>query len=107
MLRANSIEEAQVQKTGSLAAKEEEETYHCDIYPVTEGLNSKYTKQAYKTSFNRFLDVINIHDSQVLQDLGSKVMKQMIIKYVIHARDIKKLSRASIQAECNAIFHFL
>lgn len=24
------------------------------IYPVTEGINSSYTRQAYKTSFNRF-----------------------------------------------------
>ena len=36
------------------------------IYPVTEGINSPYTRQAYKTSFNRFQRVINIHDLQVL-----------------------------------------
>ena len=76
------------------------------IYPVTEGINSSYTRQAYKTSFNRFQSVIKIHDLQVLRDLGPKVMEQMIIKYVINARDVKKLSRASIQAECDAIYHF-
>jgi hypothetical protein len=76
------------------------------IYPVTERINSSYTRQAYKTSFNRFQSVIKIHDLQVLRDLGPKVMEQMIIKYVINARDVKKLSRASIQAECDAIYHF-
>lgn len=73
-----------------------------DIYPVTEGPNSKYTRQAYKTSFNRFLKHINIFDLQALVDLGPKVMEQMIIKYIIHVRDVKKLSSGSIKAECNA-----
>lgn len=76
------------------------------IYPVTEACNSSYTRQVYKTSFNRFMKVINIHDLQVLRDLGPKVMEQMVVKYVIHARDVKKLSRASILTECNAIYHF-
>ena len=76
------------------------------IYPVTEGVRSAYTKQAYKTSFNRFLNLIGIHDLLVLLDLGPKVVEQLIIKYAIHTRDIKKLLTASIRAECNAIFHF-
>ncbi len=33
-------------------------------------------------------------------------MEQMVIKHIIHSRDFKKLSRASIEAECTAIFHF-
>jgi hypothetical protein len=76
------------------------------IYPVTEGVRPAYTKQAYKTSLNRFLNLIGIHDLRVLLDLGPMVVEQLIIKYAIYARDVKKLSTASIRAECNAIFHF-
>ena len=79
-----------------------------EIYPVTEGVKSEYTKQIYKDAFNRFLRHIKIYDLQVLKDFGSKVLEQMIIKYVIHVRDVKNppLSRGSIQAECGAIYHF-
>lgn len=79
-----------------------------DIYPVTEGVKSDYTKQVYKDSFNRFLRHIKVHDLQVLIDFGPKVLEQMIMKYIIHVRDIKNppLSRGSIQAECGAIYHF-
>jgi hypothetical protein len=72
-LKANSIEEEG--RKAVVFAKEAEQTYHNDIYPVTEGLNSKYIKQAYKTSFNRFLKHINIQDLQTLVDLGPKVMQ--------------------------------
>jgi hypothetical protein len=77
-LKANSIEE-EGRKT-VVFAKEAEQTYHNDIYPVTEGqiYISKYTKQAYKTSFNRFLKHINIQDLQTLVDLGPKVMEQIV-----------------------------
>jgi hypothetical protein len=51
------------------------------IYPVTEGCNSNYTRQAYRTSFNRFMKVINIHDLQVLRDLGPKVMEGRRMRY--------------------------
>jgi hypothetical protein len=70
-LKVNSIEEAG--RNTVVFAKEAEQTYRNDIYPVTEGLNSKYTKQAYMTSFNRFLKHINIQDLQTLVDLGPKV----------------------------------
>ncbi|MGH9974329.1 MAG: hypothetical protein ACRD8Z_00620 [Nitrososphaeraceae archaeon] len=66
------------------------------IYPVTEDCNSDYIRQACKTSFNRFMKVINIHDLQVLHDLGPKIMEQMVIKFVINARDVKNLPCASI-----------
>lgn len=76
------------------------------IYPVTECCNSDYTKQSYKNSFNRFLKHIKVHDLQVLVDFGDKALEQLIIKYVIHSRDEKKLARGSIEAELHAIFHF-
>jgi integrase len=76
------------------------------IYPVTECCNSEYTRQSYKNSFDRFLKYINVYDLQVLIDFGDKVLEQLIIKYVIHSRDEKKLARGSIEAELHAIFHF-
>lgn len=48
------------------------------IFPVTEAVNSHYTRQAYKTSFKRFQRLINIHDLQVSTDLGPKVMEQTL-----------------------------
>jgi integrase len=77
-----------------------------DIYPVTECCNSDYTRQSYKNSFERFLKHIKVNDLQVLRDFGDRALEQLVIKYVIHARDEKKLSRASIEAELHAIFHF-
>jgi site-specific recombinase XerD len=98
------------------------------IYPVTEGVQSVYSKKCYNNSFNRFLRHIKIQDLQVLLDLGPKVLEQIIIKYVIYLRDTKEkqrgrrklkstlsstaikpkpgLSRASIEAEIASIFHF-
>jgi integrase len=77
-----------------------------DIYPVTEGCNSDYTRRSYKTSFNHFQKHIKVYDLQVLADFGPDALEQLIIMYVIHARDEKKLSRASIEAELHAIYHF-
>lgn len=97
-----------VQKSSFVKVEREGRIPQQDIYPVTEGVKSDYTKQVYKDSFNRFLRHIKVHDLQVLIDFGPKVLEQMIIKYVIHVRDIKNppLSRGSIQAECGVIYHF-
>ena len=94
------------QKSSFVKAKVEERIQ--DIYPVTEGVQSEYTKQVYEDSFNRFLRHIKVHHLQVLKDFGPKILEQMIIKYVIRVRDFKNppLSRGSIQADCGAIYHF-
>ena len=42
----------------------------------------------------------------MLVDFGDKALEQLIIKYVIHSRDERKLARSSIEAELHAIFHF-
>jgi hypothetical protein len=61
------------------------------IYPVTEGVQSIYSKKYYKNSFNRFLRHIKIQDLQVLLDLVPKVLEQMMIKcIVIYLRDTKE-----------------
>jgi hypothetical protein len=78
-----------------------------EIYPVTEGLKSSYTKIAYRRNFNHFLDYIKIHDLQVLLEYNPKIIESFIIDYVRHLRDIEKLSHMSIRVHIAAIFHFL
>jgi site-specific recombinase XerC len=77
------------------------------IYPVTEGARSPQTRDKYRRNFNRFLDYIQIHDLQVLIDLGPKVIQEMIIKYLIEMRDLQNKKRSTINGQCTAILHFL
>jgi integrase len=76
------------------------------IYSVTEGIRSKKTAFIYEKSFNRFLNFIKIHDEQVLLDFSPKVIKQMIVDYVLYLRDGKRLSRVSIKVDLAAILRF-
>lgn len=76
------------------------------IYPLSEGLQSPRTVDAYERCFNHFLDHIKIHDLQVLLDFSPKVIKQMIVDYVLVLRDERRLSRASIIVHLSAILHF-
>ena len=55
------------------------------------------------------MDRIKIHDLQILLDFSPKVIKQMLVDYVLYLRDEKpgkKLSRASIKVHLSAILHF-
>jgi site-specific recombinase XerD len=79
------------------------------IYPVVEGIPSPYTQKAYQRSFERFLTYVKIHDLQVLLDFSPKVIKQMIVDYILYLRDEKpgkKLCRSSIKSHVSAILHF-
>ncbi|MGH9985401.1 MAG: tyrosine-type recombinase/integrase, partial [Nitrososphaeraceae archaeon] len=76
------------------------------IYPITEGIQSSKTKIVYQRCFNHFLNKIKIHDLQVLLDFSPKVIKQMIVDYVLYLRDERKLSRTSIKVHLAAILHF-
>jgi integrase len=79
------------------------------IYPVIEGIPSPYTQKAYQRSFERFLNFIKIHDLQVLLDFSPKVIKQMIVDYILYLRDEKpgkKLGRSSIKSHVSAVLHF-
>ena len=83
--------------------------YKHRIYPVIEGIPSPYTQKAYQRSFDRFLNFIKIHDLQVLLDFSPKVIKQMIVDYILYLRDEKpgkKLCRSSIKSHVSAILHF-
>ncbi|MGH9978904.1 MAG: hypothetical protein ACRD8Z_24185, partial [Nitrososphaeraceae archaeon] len=76
------------------APKHEEEIFNHDqenhfsrqprIYPVTEGIQSAQTADVYERYFNHFLDHIKIHDLQALLDLSPKVIKQILIDYILY-----------------------
>jgi integrase len=79
------------------------------IYPVTEGIRSAQTADVYKRYFNHFLDYIKIHDLQVLLDFSPKVIKQMLIDYILYLRDEKagkKLTKSSIKVRLSAVLYF-
>ena len=73
---------------------------------MSEGLRSKHTAACYKRCFEFFLNHIKIHDLQVLLDFSPKVIKQMIIDYILYLRDVRKISRGSINVHLTAILHF-
>jgi integrase len=79
---------------------------HQAIYPITEGLRSPRTIDAYSKCFKRFKDYIRIHDEQVLLDYSPKIIESFIIDYVRCLRDEKQLKYMSIQVDLAAIFHF-
>jgi len=79
------------------------------IYLVTDTDKATKTKEQYLRNFNHFLDFINIHDLQVLLDFSPKVIKQMIIDYILFLRDEKpgkKLGKRSIKSHVSAILYF-
>ena len=79
------------------------------IYPVTEGIQSAQTADVYKRHFNHFLDYIKINDLQVLLDFSPKVIKQMLIDYILYLRDEKagkKLTKSSIKVRISAVLYF-
>jgi integrase len=76
------------------------------IYEVTEGIQSSKTAATYTRYFNHFLNHIKIHDLQVLLDFSPKVIKQMLIDYVLWLRDEKKLTKGSIKVRLSAVLYF-
>ena len=76
------------------------------IFPVTEGIDSLKSRVVYVRCFKHFLDYIKIHYLQVLLDFSPKVVKQMIIQYILHLRDNKGLAKSSIKVHLAAILHF-
>jgi integrase len=76
------------------------------IYPITEGIQSSKTSDTYERYFNHFLNHIKIHDLQVLLDFSPKVIKQMLVDYVLYLRDEKKLTKGSIKVRLSAVLYF-
>jgi integrase len=76
------------------------------VYDVTEGLRSKQTAIIYCRSFNRFKKFVQIHDPQVLLDFSPKVIKEMIIDFIIYLRDEKRNTCSSIKVYLAAVLRF-
>ena len=79
------------------------------IYPATEVIQSAQTADVYKRYFNHFLDYIKIHDLQVLLDYSPKVIKQMLIDYILYLRDEKagkKLTKSPTKVRLSAVLYF-
>src|SRR5262245_53180297 len=84
------------------------------IFPPSEGV-APQTGVFYQRGLNHFKDYIKIHDDQVLLDFSPKVIKQMIIDYILYLRDDvdderpgkkKKLSKNSIKGQLSGILHW-
>jgi len=77
------------------------------IYDVTEGLQSKHTKIAYRIAFNHFLDItIKSKDRRALLDTKQKVIEDKIIDHLTYLKDVERLTYRSILVHLSAIFHF-
>jgi hypothetical protein len=74
---------------GEIVNRDQESRFsrHPRIYPVTEGIQSAQTADVYERYFNHFLDHIKIHDLQALLNFSLKVIKQMLIDYILYLRD--------------------
>ena len=104
---ANLVESIHAQPSTSFASKYSIGRHR--IYEVTKGIQSNQTKTVYQQIFKHFQDYVKIYDLQVLLDFSPKVIKQMVIDYILWLRDEKpgkKLSRTSIKVHLAAILHF-
>lgn len=86
--------------------RDKEEDKYPIIYHVTSSGLALQTRQNYERDINQFFNHFNIKDIEPLKEYSLQVCKQMIIDYVIHLRENKKLSRASIKFHLYAIRHF-
>ena len=82
------------------------------IYRVTTGSLSDTTKQTYQSPINDFLSYYKITDLsgiEPLKEYSPKLIRQMVLDYVLYLRDKKpgrKLSRSSIKNYCAALSRF-
>jgi site-specific recombinase XerD len=79
------------------------------IYRVTTGNLSEYTKRTYQYYINDFLAFYKITDIKGIEPLKEyipKLIRQMVLDFVIHLRDFRKISRSSIKIHCAALSLF-
>jgi site-specific recombinase XerD len=79
------------------------------VYHVTTGRLSEYTKATYQYDINDFLAFYNITDVsgiEPLKEYSPKLIRQMVKDFVIHLRDVRKVSRSSIKVHCSALSLF-
>jgi site-specific recombinase XerD len=73
------------------------------IYRVTSAGLSPDTRRSYEIDINHFLNYFQIKDVEPLKAYSLNMCKQMIIEYVIHLREVRKLTRGSIKTHLYAI----
>jgi integrase len=76
------------------------------VYRITAANLAPDTKDAYERCFNDFLNHFNITDLDVLNEYGRDVIQQMVIKYIIHLREVEKRAHTSIKLHCSAIYDY-
>ena len=79
------------------------------IYRVTTGNLSEYTKRTYQYYINDFLAFFKITDIkgiEPLKEYSPKLIRQLVLDFVIHLRDFRKISRSSIKIHCAALSLF-
>ncbi|MGH9983421.1 MAG: tyrosine-type recombinase/integrase [Nitrososphaeraceae archaeon] len=76
------------------------------IYRVTTGSLSNYTKETYQCHINDFLAFYKLTDIEPLKEYSPKLIKQMVLDYVLELRDERKISRSSIKNHCAALSLF-
>ena len=79
------------------------------IYRLTTGSLSEYTKAAYQYDINDFLAYYKITDIQGIEPLkeySPKLIRQMVIDFVIYLRDERGASRSPIRLYYAALSHF-
>lgn len=79
------------------------------IYRVTTGSLSEQTKSTYQCHINDFLafyKIDNIANIEPLKEYSPKLIRQMVLDFVIYLRDVKQVSRSSIKVHCAALSLF-
>jgi site-specific recombinase XerD len=72
---------------------------------VTSAGLAPETRRNYERDINHFLNHFKIKDVEPLKEYSLQICKQMIIDYIIHLRETKKLSRSTIKSNLYAVRH--
>ena len=97
------------QQSPSLQGQQKQKQGRPIVYQVTTGSLSDYTKKSYTYQINDFLAFYKITDVQGIEPLkeySPKLIRQMVIDYVIFLRDEGNKSCASIKIACAALSFF-
>ncbi len=86
--------------------QQQNKTEYKIIYRVTSPNLAPDTRRNYEKDINFFLNHFKMKDIEPLREYSLSHCKQMIIDYVIHLRENKKLARNSIKMHLYAIRHF-
>jgi site-specific recombinase XerD len=101
-----TLKKGQVQQNPSTTTTTARRLSRPIVYKVTTGSLSKHTKISYESHINEFLELFKITDIEPLKEYSPKLLKQMIIDYIIYLRDVRKLPRGTIKVQLAAVSHF-